>query len=444
MQEKIFNFLKKYNITNSGETYLVGFSGGQDSLCLIDILHRRSQEHNFKIIACHLNHNWRDEESKKEQCSCMEFCEERAIEFYTKTLDASAKQTEESAREERYEFFDEIALKTSAKGVFTAHTKTDNTETILYRIIKGTGIKGLCAIPKSRQAGNCTVFRPMLDVTREETEKYCTQHNLKPAHDTSNEDSKYARNNIRLNIIPKLKKINPNLDDALQNLSQIAQDYEEIVDEILEQKPLTAHNYRTFSDALKKISIHKFLIENQFDYSAKRIEEIKDFLDTNTQKPCGNTISLTTGAWLFASKTKIEILHQTKADKIEKSLALKLNQDNFFAPTGQILSIKEFAGEAPKNFPKETEFKAFVTIPETLTELELRTRREGDIIQPFGSCGTMKLKKYFINKGVPEHKRDEILLIASKNEILWAIGVGLSEKLKVAQKPTHTIELRSK
>lgn len=442
MKSKILEFLKKHNISDSGNTYIVGFSGGQDSLCLIDILYGLAQEHNFRIAAAHLNHNWRGEESKKEQCSCMEYCAERGIEFYTKTLDAQAKQTEETARDARYKFFAEIISKTGAKGIFTAHTKTDNTETILYRIIKGTGVLGLCAIPETREETNYSIFRPMLNITREETEKYCTENNLKAAHDASNEDSKYARNNIRLNIIPKLKEINPNLDDALENLSKIAQDYEEILSKILAEKPLTPQNFKDFSDAEKRASIHRFLVKNNLDYSAKRIDEITGFVTDNIQKPCGNTLSLTTGQWLFASKSKIEIITQTKAPKTEETLELKLNAENYFVPLGKTLIIKEFDGEAPKNFPKETESKALVQILDTIAPLELRTKREGDVIQPFGACGTMKLKKYFINKGIPEHKRDEILLIATGNEILWAIGVGLSEKLRATDKPTHTIELR--
>lgn len=442
MKEKILEFLKKYNITDSGETFAVGLSGGQDSLCLIDILDKISKSHNFKIIAAHLNHNWRGEKSKKEQQFCEDFCGERGLEFHTKTLDGSIKKTEKAAREERYKFFGEIIAKTGAKGVLTAHTKTDNTETIIYRIIKGTGILGLCAIPEMRQEDTYSLFRPMLEITREETEKYCYENDLKPSFDESNKDTKYARNNIRLNIIPKLKEINPNLDNAIENLSKIARDYEEIVSEALGENPLIPKVFSSLSDSKKRASIHQFLIKNNIDYDSKKIDEIKDFIDENLQKPCGNRLSLTTDTWLFASKTEIEIISQIKAPLISESLELKLNSDNYFAPLNKTLEIRVFEGKAPEKFPKETDFKAFVNIPKNLASLELRTRREGDIIQPFGSCGTMKLKKYFINKGIPEHKRDEILLIAKENEILWAIGIGLSEKLRVTEKPTHIIELR--
>jgi tRNA(Ile)-lysidine synthase len=360
--------------------------------------------------------------------------------IHTKTLDISAKKTEEEARKARYSFFKEICLKTNCDGVFTAHTKTDNTETILYRVIKGTGIKGLCAIPEFREEEGMKIYRPMLSITREETQLYCAQNKLTPSLDSSNTDDKYARNNLRINIIPLLKKINPNLDDALENLSKTASDYEDILTDFIGQKPFTPEIFATLTEAEKKTFIHRFLIENKIDYSAKKIEEVKIFLDENIQKPCGNTLSAGVNKWIFASKDKIEVI--SKPQKADFEIGLKLNQDNYIKALDKVLKIEEYNDEKPDKFPKETDFKAFVNMPKSLSPLTLRTRREGDIIQPFGMSGTMKLKKFFINKGIAEHKRDQIPLIVYKNEVLWAIGVGLSEKLKVTQKPTHTIELR--
>lgn len=440
METKILNFLQKHNILGSQDSFIIGFSGGQDSLCLLDILDKISRKNNFKIIAAHLNHNWRGEASKNEQRSCLEFCKARGIEFHTKTLDTSIKATEENARIERYKFFKEIALKNLSKGVFTAHTKTDNTETILYRIIKGTGVYGLCAIPEVREEANYRIFRPMLEITREETEQYCKENNLTPCNDESNFDDKYARNNLRLHIIPKLKEINPSLDDAIENLSKIAKDYEQIVSSNL-PKDLSPKNFANLDISAQKNLIHRFLMENQIDYSYKKIEEITEFLNKNIVKPCGNTHSLTTEKWLFASKEEIKIINSIKSTQTNEIIKVKFNQDNHFKSFNKILSIETFKGENPEKFPKETDFKAFVNIPQNHTELELRTRKEGDIIQPFGLSGTMKLKKFFINKGIAEYKRDEILLLTRQNEVLWAIGVGLSEKLR-AEKPTHIIELR--
>jgi tRNA(Ile)-lysidine synthase len=281
----------------------------------------------------------------------------------------------------------------------------------------------------------------MLEITREETAKYCEEHSLTPCSDASNFDDKYARNNLRLNIIPKLKEINPNLDDAIENLSQIAKEYEQILSSIL-PATLEPKTFNDFNFATQKTLIHRFLMQNKIDYNHQKIDEITEFINENINKPCGNTLSLTTGQWLFVSKEKIEIINNIKAPKIDEIIEVKPNQDNYFKSLDKTLTIKVFESEIPARFPKETDFEAFVNLPENLSPLELRTRREGDIIQPFGLDGTMKLKKFFINKGVPEHKRDEMLLLTQGNEVLWAIGTGISEKLRAGKKPTHRIELR--
>jgi len=438
---KILNFLIANNLTNSCKTFVIGFSGGQDSLCLMDVLNKLSKDHGFKIVAAHLNHNWRGEDSENEQISCMEFCNTKGIEFYTKTLDVPEKISEEIAREERYKFFEEITLKTSSEGVFTAHTKTDNTETVLYRIIKGTGVFGVCGIPAIRREKNYTIYRPMLDITREETGLYCNENALVPTCDRSNFDDKYARNNLRLNIIPKIKEINPNFDESLENLSKIACDYENILSAFLPET-LDPYVFDLFDKPVQKSIVHRFLMQNQIDYSYKKIEEIIAFILESLDKPCGNTISLTTDKWLFVSSKKIELIDKIKAAKIDEVIELKFNQENYFAPMDKTFIIKDYKGEKPFIFPPEKSTKAFVNIPKSLAPIELRTRREGDIIQPFGLSGTMKLKKYFINKAIPEHTRDEILLLTCQNEVLWAIGVGLSEKLRAGEIPQYTIELR--
>jgi tRNA(Ile)-lysidine synthase len=311
----------------------------------------------------------------------------------------------------------------------------------LYRIIKGTGVYGLCAIPEVREENKYKIFRPMLEITREETQKYCKENHLTPSIDKSNFDNKYARNHLRLNIIPKLKEMNPNFDDAIENLSQIAKDYEKILSSLL-PSTIEAKTFSDFEPETQKTIVHKFLIQNKIDYNYKKIEEITEFINENISKPCGNTISLTTEKWFFVSKEKIEIINNIKAPKTDEIIKLKLNKDNYFVSLNKILRITEFQGEIPAKFPKETDFEAFVNLPENLSPLELRTRQEGDIIQPFGLDGTMKLKKFFINKAIPEYKRDEILLLTHKKEVLWAIGVGISEKLRANKKPTHIIELR--
>ena len=191
LKDTVLEFLNKYDLLN--KTLIVGFSGGHDSMCLLDILFKLSQVHNFKLIAAHFNHNWRGIESKMEQDVCRHFCEERQIEFYTKTAALNMKQSEAVARAMRYDFFEKALNKYNADAFLTAHNKNDNAETVLYRVIKGTGVTGLKGIAEKRD----NIYRPLLNITREEIDEYCEANELVPNNDSSNENTKYKRNFIR-------------------------------------------------------------------------------------------------------------------------------------------------------------------------------------------------------------------------------------------------------
>ena len=141
MLETVEKILDKYDLLSKEKTLLVGFSGGADSVCLSDITYKLSQKYGFKLVLCHLNHNWRGEESEAEAQNCAQFCAEKGIEFYTETLDVNEKHTETHARELRYQFFNNAIKKLGITALFTAHTKSDTAETLVYRMIKGTGIK---------------------------------------------------------------------------------------------------------------------------------------------------------------------------------------------------------------------------------------------------------------------------------------------------------------
>ena len=159
MINKVKNFLKKHGLNDSNKTFVVGFSGGYDSMCMLDILYRISEKSGFKLIALHLNHNWRGREAEIEQENCERYCKEKNIQLYTETLPAGTPKTETVAREKRQEFFKKCYKKFNADGLFLAHTKSDNTETILYRLSKGTGVKGLCGILENSKLDFCDVYK---------------------------------------------------------------------------------------------------------------------------------------------------------------------------------------------------------------------------------------------------------------------------------------------
>ena len=167
IKDCVEKFINKYNLTG---TFIVAFSGGYDSMCLLDVLSKISDD----IVAVHLNHNWRGEESRQEEQNCREFANHANIKYYTETLSDDIEKTETAAREARYEFLKKCAKKFNSNIVFTAHNYDDNAETVLYRIIKGTGTIGLQGILEHRDI----FYRPLLKTSRTEIEKNIKDNKL--------------------------------------------------------------------------------------------------------------------------------------------------------------------------------------------------------------------------------------------------------------------------
>jgi len=444
----VTNFLKKYDLED--KTIVVGFSGGYDSMCLLDILSKIKNEPEYddlKIVAAHFNHNWRGAESLREQEVCRLFAASKGFEFYTKNAPADLKKDENSARLARYEFFEECMENFDADAVFTAHNKDDNAETVLYRVVKGTGLNGLKGISECR---NC-FYRPLLKVSRAEISEYCSQNNLMPNNDSSNSNIKYNRNYIRLNIIPALEKINPTVKEALNTLAEVAISENSIIEEYLGPKRAEVYTdeginpvkYAELSTPIKMRFLHEYIQSLDLDYDFKRIKEIYEFIEQNITKRNGSTISLTASMWLYADNKTIEVLPNRKSLKRESEFEeIKVDSAGDYKVGNNIFSIKEYVDKNVFVFPDSTANFVYVDLSDVDFPFSIRTRKEGDIINPFGMNGSMKLKKYFNSKGVNRHTRDNIILLTKENEVLWAAGVGLSNKIGVKTKPTHVIEMK--
>ena len=447
LKNTILSFLKKYALED--KTIIVGFSGGYDSMCLLDILSDIKGMEGFddlKIIAAHFNHNWRGAEALKEQEVCRLFASSKGFEFYTKTAPIGLKQCENEARIARYEFFEEAYENFDADAVFTAHNKDDNAETILYRIIKGTGIVGLKGISEKRDY----FYRPLLKTTRAEILNYCEKHNLTPNNDSSNSNIAYKRNYIRLNIFPALAKINPSVKDTLNTLAEIATSDNEIIEDLLKQfrekvfdgDRLIPSEYKNLSKPIKLRFLHEYVQILNLDYDYKKINELFNFIEDNINKRNGNTLSLATAMWLYVDDKTIEVIPRRNENKQEQQFnEVEITEEGEYSVGNHSLTLKKFLEKDLFIFPDATANFVYVDLSNIKLPITIRTRKDGDIINPFGMSGTMKLKKYFNSKGVNRHKRDDIILLAKDNEILWAAGVGLSNKIGVTHHPTHVIEL---
>lgn len=246
-KENILKTIKKYNLIQDGDKIVVGVSGGPDSMCLINVLNdiKNDKTLNFELVVAHVNHNIR-EEAKSDEDFVVDYCKAKNIEVFVSSVDVlkraseEKKSTEETGRNIRYEFFEEVLRKTKANKIATAHTANDNAETVLMNMIRGSGTSGLKGIRAIRDE---KFIRPLIEMTREEIEEYCEDNKLNPRIDKTNFENEYTRNKVRNLLIPFIKEnFNPNIVMSVNRLSNIIDEENEYLQKIIE------HKYREILD----------------------------------------------------------------------------------------------------------------------------------------------------------------------------------------------------
>ncbi len=426
-------FLEKYNLLKPKNNIIVAFSGGYDSICLLNIMKGIAQKYELNLFAIHLNHNWRGEESDKDELNCKEFCKD--INFYSEKLAKNISKTETAAREARYDFFRKCAKKFNSNIILTAHNANDNAETVLYRLIKGTGIYGAEGIKEHRDI----YYRPLLSIYRNEIEQYCKDNNLSPNVDSSNFNTKYIRNKIRYDIFPKLQEINPDVVKNINKFSQTAKAAGQILENNLTKlENLTTNEFCSMDNFYQSAIVHKFLRENNIDYDQKKIMEIVDFINKNQNSKSGKTHSLTTDLWIFTNNKKIEIVKQKPETEFGEINITKEGEYSF--PNFKFI-IKKINTKS-EEFPSDKSFTAYISTDEI--NFTLRKRLPKDRIQPLGMQGSQSLKKYLNGKKIPKHEKENLIYLCKNNEVLWVPGIGISDKIKVKDVPTHIIKLEKR
>ena len=233
--EKVENLINSKMLISEGDHIIVGVSGGPDSICLLHVLLQiQKQKNNFKITVAHINHLIRQNAILDEKY-VDSFCNKNNIPIFIKRADVEeiARKrkigTEEAGRAVRYEFFEEVRKKVKANKIATAHNANDNAETMILNIIRGCGIDGLNGI----EANNGIIIRPLINIRRDEIEKYCKLNKLNPREDESNLETIYQRNKVRNIMIPYVKKeFNNNIVETLNRLSKLAQEETNYIEEI--------------------------------------------------------------------------------------------------------------------------------------------------------------------------------------------------------------------
>lgn len=422
MNHKVEKAIADYFMISSGDNVVVALSGGADSVALLYALNSIKEKYNFTLFACHLNHMIRGEEAQRDEDFVRNLCKNLGVELFVKSEDVIniAKKEKISlelcGRNLRYEFFHELSEKLSAK-IATAHTATDNIETVLFNIARGTSVTGLCGIRPKRDY----IVRPLINCSREEVESYCERNSLEFVTDSSNLTDDYTRNNIRHNAVPTLFEVNENLCDSVSRMCADMREIKTLLDNISEKEIKNAQSKYGYS-CEKLLSLDVALLKNTIAIIVKRngadvnhrhidliIEKMKD----------GGCVDLVSGKRAVCKQGVLRITDTKETDFFESQLFCDSELFKYIS--------KEEIKNVNKNLLKNCISCDIITCDTTI-----RTKKEGDVFSPFGRGVTKTLKKLFNELKIPSEKRSSLLLVANGSEVLWIEGIGVSEKAKIS------------
>lgn len=438
----ILDTIEKNKMIKQNDRIVVGVSGGADSMCLLHFLMSVREKFNIKIIVAHINHNLRGEESLRDQNMVSNFCKKNNLEFELLSVDInkiSAKTNESSetcGRRIRYKFFNKICGENGK--IATAHTLSDCCETMIFNLVRGTGMKGLTGIPKTR--GN--IIRPLISITRSQVEAYCSYNNIQYVTDSTNLENNYNRNKIRNIVVPVLKDINPSLENAFERFKNIAQEHIDLVNElskdlikdsIISDKNINGYNCNILKSANKTVlkqAIIKILNSVGCSSYEERHIQIIEYMVKNSV----GTINLPNN---FICKSSQGIL---RVYKICNQQVNNVNTEIIFPKSNagfvinnQKINVKIISKQEFDKITKVNKLlvKNAIDYDIICGETVLRTRKSGDKFLMKGRGITKSLKKLFIEMKIPAENRDKILVVANNNEILWIKGIGISQRASV-------------
>ena len=216
MENRILKTIEKYGMIEPNDTVLVALSGGADSVCLAHFFLKYREKLKIKLVCAHIEHGIRGEESLRDFEFVKKWCENAGVDFKYIHINAPEEAAfckmgvEEYSRKKRYEFFETI----QCDKIATAHNKSDNIETVLFRTARGTSLNGACGIPAVRGK----IIRPLIDLTSREIREYCEKNGIEYVTDSTNLSNDYSRNFIRNVVVENLKQINPEFENAFSNL----------------------------------------------------------------------------------------------------------------------------------------------------------------------------------------------------------------------------------
>jgi tRNA(Ile)-lysidine synthase len=456
MFTKALEAIKRHGMLSRGDTVLACVSGGIDSMAMLDVLKRLQKGLCLKIIVCHLNHNLRGAESKRDIDFVKGFCRASQIPFVGKTLKrgevkAMDGSTQSAARELRVRFFRDTAIRYGAQRIATGHTLDDNAETVLMRLMKGSGTAGLSGILPKRGV----FIRPLIDVRRREIISYAKNRHIPFVVDSSNLSERYLRNSVRLRLIPYLRKrFNPSISETLARSSCLLALDNDFIDRearaAFKKALVSAEKDRVIlgREALK--GLHPAIKTRVFMRSLNALDprawsdlgspHLKAIVKIAEHGRPNRVLDLPTGVKVAREYERIIFSKgNVTPDPAAFDMALKvpgttrLKRQGWVFKTG-ILKVR------PRSLDKGG-MGAFLDYDSVAGGLRLRSFRKGDVIAPLGMNGHKKVKEVFIEARVPLGQRRMTPLVASGREVVLIPGIKHSETTKVLPSTRRVLKI---
>ena len=452
MIQKVLSFVKQYHMIEQNEHILAGVSGGADSVCLLIILMRLREIYGCRVTVAHVEHGIRGIDSLKDAAFVESLCDKLGVACYVYHCDAASfsreqgMSLEEGARELRYRYFNQLKKQLSADKIAVAHNQNDSAETLLFHMVRGAGLKGMCGIVPVRD----NIIRPLLCVGRDEIEAFLQAEQQEFCTDVTNLSTEYSRNKIRHQVLPVLNEINEKavahlyrsteyMTEALALVEQLADDAGKecrtenlLKDRVLDQPILVQ---KTMAQEL----LYEYA-ERKKDISEVHVNQILELFRHQT----GKKIMLPYGLYAVRGYDGVYIQKHQNAQQEEVMQKVELLPGTTwgYEESGWSISSRIFQKtEENREIPKKTYTKWF-DYDKIKNTIWLRRRCWGDYLCIDSRGRTQLLKKYFINEKIPARDRDKVPVLADGSHIIWVIGYRISEAYKVTNNTTRILEVQ--
>lgn len=430
MIERIRTFIQANNIPQPPFTAIAGLSGGADSVVMTHVLTRLG----YDVVPVHCNFHLRGVESDRDEQFVSDLCGKwglnpRIIGFDTLShAKNKGISVEMAARELRYAYFEEIRSQYGNAAIFVAHHSDDSIETMLLNLIRGTGLAGLCGI----KAVNGHIMRPLLCISRDDIENYAKENGLPYVTDSTNMQNDYMRNKIRNKLIPLLKETKPDIVRTLltnmENFSEASAVYNTYIEERL-RGLLQSDGKTTRMDIAilseephKEALMHEWLKNYGFNPSQTK--------QAACRKHAGNGREFHSRSHLLRQENGFWVLYERTRDNGHEIVSIN-----------DILEIEE---TDDTTITKARDCAVF-DASELLFPLSVRRWHDGDKFQPIGMGGkTKKVSDLLCELKMPQREKDEVLVLLSRGQIAWVIGIRPDERFKVKPTTRRVIKARIK